>query len=394
MSPFFDFLNRRGDSSFDDYFLTHAEGEHYINWNDFLLPNDYGDAEYEYHAIRNSCAMCDVTPLRKIRVQGNGAGAFFDRLLTRPISSLPIMRAAYSVFCDDDGYLKDDAIVYKFDEDDYLMMPSDIDHRTYFESVRERFSIDEVTFNECTDAWAGAAIQGPQSAAALQQMGCDTVDEMQPFEVREYYLGGGAISVARMGFTADLGYECWMSPLLVDAFIERVTETRAEMGIDLPGYGLDALQVCRLEGGFIVAGWDCSTDIDPQPGFERTPFELGLSWLVDLDGPDFVGKDALRKLKENGPANLLRYLSTPQDIRLESGADILAGDSDEIIGRVNTAKWSWGLEQTIGNASVLAEYADSKSACVVVGGKSVSIELHRKPLIELQRHDQVPAPIA
>jgi hypothetical protein len=56
-SPFFDFLNRRSNPGFDEYVATHVEDDDYINWNEFLLPNDYGDAEYEYHAIRNSCAM-------------------------------------------------------------------------------------------------------------------------------------------------------------------------------------------------------------------------------------------------------------------------------------------------------------------------------------------------
>ena len=78
---------------------TSVADEHYINWNEFLLPSDYGDAAAEYAAIRNSCALFDVSPIRKIRVQGNGAGAFFDRLLTRPVSQLAGMRAAYTIFC-------------------------------------------------------------------------------------------------------------------------------------------------------------------------------------------------------------------------------------------------------------------------------------------------------
>ena len=97
------------------------EDEHYINWNQFVLPHDYGDAEREYSAIRNSCAMFDVSPIRKIRVSGAGAGDFFDHLLTRPVSELPAMRAMYTVFCNEDGSLKDDAILYKFTDDDTLV---------------------------------------------------------------------------------------------------------------------------------------------------------------------------------------------------------------------------------------------------------------------------------
>jgi aminomethyltransferase len=392
-SPFFDFLNRRSDSSFEDFVATSAEDEHYINWNEFLLPNDYGDAELEYHAIRQSCAVFDVSPLRKIRVHGNNAGAFFDRLLTRPVSELASMRATYTVFCNTDGSLKDDAILYKFADDDYLMMPSDIDHSPYFDSVCQQFSIEDVSFTECTDDWYGVAVQGPLSAVVLQEMGFDSVEQLRPFEVREYEFGGGAICVARMGFTADLGYECWLAPPLANALIEWLGTVRSSLNIEMLGYGLDALQACRLEGGFIVAGWDCSTEIDPQPGFERSPYELGLGWLVDLNGDDFIGKDALIKQNKNGSAYSLGYFSIDADSRPRDGTEIYALQSDDVIGSVNCSSWSWGLQKTIGNASIKSEYRDQKHGRVSVDDIFVEICIGQKPLLELQRRNQVPAPI-
>ncbi|MCH7637492.1 MAG: aminomethyl transferase family protein, partial [Proteobacteria bacterium] len=185
-SIFFDFLNRRNDADFEHFMADAIEGEHYINWNQFVLPNDYDDAEREYLAIRNSCAMFDLSPIRKIHVTGTGAGEFFDRLLTRPVSELPAMRAIYTVFCNADGNLKDDAILYKYADDDYLLMPSDVDHSPYFESVFRRFGLSEVEFTECTDSWAGMAIQGPRSASALRNMGFDGIEQLRPFEMRDY----------------------------------------------------------------------------------------------------------------------------------------------------------------------------------------------------------------
>ena len=137
-SPFFDFLNRRDAASFERFIAESVEEKDYINWNEFLLPNDYGNAEEEYAAIRNACAIFDVSPLRKIRVRGADAGVFFDRLLTRPVSKLASMRATYVAYCNEDGSLKDDSILYKFDAEDYLLMPSDVDHTPYFESLREQ----------------------------------------------------------------------------------------------------------------------------------------------------------------------------------------------------------------------------------------------------------------
>ena len=125
-SIFYKFLNRRENVDFEEYLRTFKEDTDYINWNGRVLPHDYGDAKQEYLAIRESCALFDVSPLRKYQVRGADAGAFLDHLLTRPVSDTASMQGIYVVFCNEDGILKDDAILYKYSNDDYLLMPSDI----------------------------------------------------------------------------------------------------------------------------------------------------------------------------------------------------------------------------------------------------------------------------
>jgi hypothetical protein len=190
-SIFFDFLNRRNESDFSDFISDSIEDEHYINWNEFLLPHDYGDAAFEYAAIRNDCALFDASPIRKIRIHGSGSGKFFDRLLTRPVDHLASMRAIYAVFCNVHGTFKDDAILYKFADDDYLLMPSDIDHDAYFESLRERLGISDVSIVECTDSLVGISLQGPLSATVLHRWGFDGIEDLAPFEIAEYPLADG-----------------------------------------------------------------------------------------------------------------------------------------------------------------------------------------------------------
>ena len=394
-SIFFDFLHRRDQTDLQSFIAESIEDVHYINWNDFLLPHDYGDAETEYFAIRNSCAIFDVSPIRKIHVGGVGAGKFFDRLLTRPVSSLPPMRAAYTVFCDVNGNLRDDAILYKYAEDDYLLMPSDIDHTPYFESLCHQLDLHHVTFTECTDSWAGMAIQGPRSASVLRNMGFDGIEQIAPFAVCDYELSGRTIRISRMGFTADLGYECWMKPELADAFMQSIESVRLSMDIALPGYGLSALQACRLEGGFIVAGWDFATELEPQPGFERSPYELGLGWLVNLDAADFVGRDALLEQKKNGYSYTLRSFSIDEKNQPDDGTEIfsISNDKNISIGIVNCSSWSWGLNKMIGNASIRAEHVDLTDAWISINGKRIDMKLSSGPPVSLERRNQIPAPI-
>ena len=393
-SVFFDFLNRHDDADFEQFMANAIEDEHYINWNQFVLPHDYGDAEREYSAIRNSCAMFDVSPIRKIRVSGTGAGDFFDHLLTRPVSELPAMRAMYTVFCNENGSLKDDAILYKFADDDYLLMPSDVDHSPYFVTVCQKFGLNDVAFTECTDSWAGMAIQGPRSASVLRTMGFDGIEQMRPFEVRDYELTGVTIRISRMGFTADLGYECWLAPGLVDAFMQCIESARSSIGIELPGYGLSALQACRLEGGFIVAGWDFATELDPKPGFERSPYELGLGWLVNLDAADFVGRDALAEQKKNGHRYTLRSFEIDDNSPPDDGEELYAGvDDDTLVGSINCSGWSWGMNRTIGNASIESEHAALEHAWLRSGDTRLKLLLSRGPLVTLERRNRVPATV-
>jgi len=394
-SAFFDFLNRRNETDFEGFMANSVEDAHYINWNEFALPYDYGDAEAEYHAIRSSCAIFDVSPMRKIRVRGNDAGLFFDHLLTRPASTLPVMRATYTVFCNENGHLKDDAILYKFADDDYLLMPSDIDHSPYFESLRRQLPRCEVSFTECTDSLAGVAIQGPLSAAVLQNMGFAGVELIRPFEVRDYTIAGKAMLISRMGFTADLGYECWFKPVLVNEFMQHIRSARSAMKIAIPGYGLSALQTCRLEGGFIVAGWDCATELEPNPDFERTPFELGLGWLVNLDAAPFVGRDALAAQKKNLHRFTLRSFVMDAHCLPHDGSDLFVeiDGQERSIGMITCSSWSWGMHKTIGNASIQSEHAGIKEAWLSIAGNRVKLALCRGPLVSLERRNQVPAPV-
>ena len=167
------------------------------------------------------------------------------------------------------------------------------------------------------------------------------------------------------------------------------------MNIAIPGYGLSALQACRLEGGFIVAGWDCATEVDPNPELDRSPYELGLGWLVNLGGAQFVGRDALLQQKINGHQFTLRSFVIDEDCLPDDGAELIAsaGDHDISIGIVTCSSWSWGMNKTIGNASIKSEHADLENAWLTIGGKRVKTTLSRGPLVSLERRNQVPAPI-
>jgi len=393
ISPFFEFLNRRDERGFAS-FMAHAElDENYIDWNGCVLPYEFGnaEAEQEYQSIRHECALFDVSPMRKIRIKGADAGRFLDHLLTRPVSEAKSLQGIYVVFCNPDGTLKDDAIVFKFSDDDYLLLPSDIDHSAYFLELAAQIGCDSLEVVECTQTLAGLALQGPLAAAVASELGFKGVEQLAPYELRHFPFLTGEILIARMGFTADLGYEFWMDPKHCAGFMEALEKVRTQLQLKIPGYGLSALEACRIEGGFIVAGWDFSTELDPVPGFERNPFEVGLGWAVDLNSADFVGKAALSELK-SGSRYVIRRLAAETNEPL-AGLDIFATveGNDVVIGSVNCSSWSWGLQKTIGNASIEKTNASVQAGWVDVAGERVEVALTRGPFVNFKRRDQIPA---
>ena len=397
-STFFDYLNRRTDFDFNSLLNKGEQDQDYINWNDFLLPSHYGDSEQEYTAIRECAAMFDVSPIRKIRITGRSTGRLLDHTFTRPVSQSPSMRGIYVAYCNEDGSLKDDSILYKFADDDYLLMPSDIDHTPHLEYLRKQLEMDssEVSFAECTDQWSGLAIQGPLSARVIQAMGFQGVEKINPFEVVDYALANEKVKIARMGFTADLGYECWFKTNQASIIMHAIDKAKSKLDFELIGYGLNALEVCRLEGGFVVAGWDFATELDPDPDFERSPYEVGLGWLVNLRGGDFVGKQALISEQDAGQKWLHRSIQidvagkNPKQPLL--GALYINVDGKEVsIGSINCSAWSWGLQMVIGNAAILSEHQNLSEAVLLVDNKKYQVRITQGSHINLERRNKVPA---
>lgn len=391
---FFDLLNRRAGVDFDAFVRTHQRYAHYVGVHDYLLPFDYGDAEQEYHAIRNGCAMFDACSSRKYRIRGGGAGPFLDYLLTRPVSSSSPMRGIYAMFCNDDGTVKDDVVVYKYSDDDYVLMPA-FDHTEYFETLRARKAIADVEIIPCSDQLSGFSLQGPMSATVLQRLGCEGIEQLKPFDLKDYRVAGTPISVGRMGFTGDLGYECWFEPQRGEAIAARLTAASKAANVEIIGYGLIALEACRLEAGLVVPGRECATEYAPLPGMQRSPFDLNLGWLVKFDDRDFVGRIALQAQQQQGARYALVSFDVSGRHRLPRATQLhteIAG-GDLAIGTITSSAYSWGLGKTIGLASMERDFAGCERAHIYVGDQRLDLRLTADRLLTLPRRTQVPAPL-
>lgn len=161
---------------------------------------------------------------------------------------------------------------------------------------------------------------------------------------------------------------------------------------------MKALNALRLEGGFIVPGWETAQTFEDNE-FERTPTELGLSWIVDLDRKeDFIGKTALLKEREQGPRFKTIGLTLDRAIGLDSdvqdGTDVFVVYHGQVVnvGTIPSVAWSYQLGCWLGLASVKSDLDSSLEYYVQIGDEQIACRQMNLPFLKFDRYRQVPAP--
>jgi aminomethyltransferase len=306
----------------------------------------------EYFAGRNACGVFDLTPMVKHRIKGPDALPYLERLMTRNVSKLRPGRVAYSVWCNGQGRVLDDGTIFHLREGDYRVCSQErqID---WFLTNALGFDV-EVT--EDTDDVAALALQGPTSCAVLKKLGLSGIENLTPFGIEFFDFEGAELMVSRTGYTGDLGYELWIDP----AHAERLWDGLFEVG-ELHGIramGSRALELLRIEAGFILAGADFLPAWEAvRPTHTRSPFELGLGWLVDFDKGVFNGRQALFEEKEKGS----RYRLVKLDVEGNKPAKdaYVYTKRGKQVGTVTSAMWSPSAKASIALASVEMPHGES-----------------------------------
>ena len=313
-------------------------------WGDYLSAPAYYCPSMEYFACRSTCGVFDLTAMVKHRITGPDALAYLNRLVTRDVSKIKPGRVGYTVWCTDRGQVIDDGTIFHLREGDYRLCSQE--HQIDW-LLTNAVGFDVKVVEDTHDV-AGLALQGPTSCATLKKMGLAGIENMKPFGLEHYAFEGTELMVSRTGFTGDLGYELWIDPDYAEVLWDRLFEAGELHGIR--PIGEEALGLLRIEAGFIQAG------VDFMPAHEtvrtthtRTPFELGLGWLVSFDKPVFNGRRALLEAKKKGP----RYRQVKLDIEgNKPGNDAYVYKGNKVIGTVTSAMWSPSAKASIALASV------------------------------------------
>jgi aminomethyltransferase len=361
-------------------------------WSGFFIADSYFPAhDLEYHAIRFSAALFDITPMCKYRVAGPDAAKLVNRVITRRVDRIKPMRAIYTPWCDQDGRVLDDGTVALLADGSYFWTAAEPQHG-WLEAASEGLN---VTIEDLTERICALSLQGPCSRDVLSSAVGRDMSDLPFFGRADVTIGGVAVGVSRTGYSGDLGFELFMpfeSALPVwDALI------KAGESYTLRVAGMEALDVARLEAGLIMAGVDYHSGRTARhPSLAISPYEIGMDRLVDLDKPSFIGKRALMdEVAAGGPANRLVGLELDlnvfEDAYLDLGYPIEhplrawrkvipLTRKGETIGRATSGTFSPLLKRSIALGFLPAKHAEV--------GSTVGIEWQ----IEETRHE-IPATV-
>ncbi len=271
-------------------------------WSGFFIADSYFPAhDLEYHAIRFSAALFDVTPMCKYRITGPDAAKLVDRVITRRVDRIKPMRAIYTPWCDHDGRVLDDGTVALLADGSYFWTAAEPQHG-WLEAAGEGLN---VTIEDITEKLCALSLQGPHARDVLSAAVGRDMSDLPFFGRADVTIGGTAVGISRTGYSGDLGFELWMpfdEALPVwDALIKSGQDYTLRVA------GMEALDVARLEAGLIMAGVDYhSSRTARHPSLAISPYEIGMDRLVDLDKPAFIGKRALmNEVAAGGPATRL-----------------------------------------------------------------------------------------
>jgi aminomethyltransferase len=275
------------------------EGQAWRRWAGYVVASSYElQHDREYHAIRSSAALFDVSPLYKYLVRGPDAARLLDRVVTRDVSKAKPCQVLYTPWCDGDGKVIDDGTVSRLDEQTFRMTSADPNLRW----LRMNAVGLDVSIQDISDATAALSLQGPLSRAVLECAAERDLGGLRYFRLTSASIRGIPVHVSRTGYTGDLGYEIWMDAADALPVWDALVEAGTPYGITPAG--ILALDVARIEAGLLLIEVDYISShralIEAQ---KSSPFELNLGWTVSLDKEAFfVGKPALAAEQARGPA--------------------------------------------------------------------------------------------
>ena len=326
-SPFFDSTVKWGATGFSVY-------------NHMYIPRDFGDPEQNFWNLIEKSILCDVAVERQVEITGPDAFKFAQLLTPRDLSNISIGQCKYVLITNHEGGILNDPVLLRLAENHFWLSLADSDILLWAQGVAVNSGLNvKITEPDVSPL----QLQGPTSKEIMVKLFGDSIKDLKYYWFKEYDLDGIPLIISRTGWSSEFGYELFLRDGSKGNLLwEKIMEAGKDFGLK-PGH---TSSIRRIEGAML--SYHADADIN------TNPFEVGLDRLVNLDTDiNFVGKDALKKIKANG--------INRKQIGLIIDCDPLEGPNtifwkikknNKDIGKVTSAVYSPRLKKNIALAMI------------------------------------------
>jgi len=338
----------------------------------------------ECHSVRNNCGIFDVSHMGRVLAEGKGAESFLNQLTTNDVSKLAVGRGQYSLLCNTRGGIMDDLTIFRIGSIRYLVVHNAGNRDKNWNWLLKNKRQNDLTLSDVSDNVAMFAVQGPRAGTVLWNVSGVKLEEVEKYGTREVKVAGNPCLLTRSGYTGEDGFEIYIwntsvkEPSNAVKIWEKLLSGGRELGICPVGLG--ARDVLRLEAGMCLYG----NDIDEN----TSPVEAKLNWVVRLEKPDFVGKNAIMDLKEKGPSRVRVGFRMKEKGIPRQSQDIFV--DAEPVGKVSSGTFSPTLSVGIGMGYVPPSLAAvGETFSVGIRDRRVRAEIVKLPFYQRRSESQV-----
>jgi aminomethyltransferase len=340
-----------------------------IDFSGWELPVQFSGIKEEHEAVRTRAGLFDVSHMGEFVVKGNDSLAFLQKMMTNDVAKLADGRAQYTLMCYEDGGTVDDLLIYKKADGHYLLVVNAANIKKDFEWLNKHL-FGDVELVDISQEIAQLALQGPLAEQVLQKLTDTDLSAIKFFAFQDgVNLNGVKALVSRTGYTGEDGFEIYCRAEDAVPLWESILEAGKEEGV-LP-CGLGARDTLRFEATLPLYGQELSKDI--------TPIEAGLGFAVKTNKDvDFIGKDVLKKQKEEGTARKLVGIEMVDRGIPRHGYKVFF--KEEEIGWITTGTQSPTLKKNIGLALIKTEFTEIDTEVEVeIRGKRLKAKVIATP---------------
>jgi len=351
---------------------AHIElGAKIVPFAGFEMPVQYPTGiTREHEAVRSTAGMFDVSHMGEFLAEGPDALAFVSHVTTNDPAQLAIGQVQYSVFCLPDGGIVDDLLVYRMGDQRFRLVVNGANIDKDWAHVTDLARDFEVELTDESDGVGLIALQGPAAEAILQPLVDVDLAPLGFYWFSEGHVDGIPGVISRTGYTGEAGFELYLPAAETRSVWDRLLAVGEAHGL-IPA-GLGSRDSLRLEMGYALYG----NDIDEQ----TSPLEAGLSWLVKLGKPSFVGRDALLAQKEAGPTRRLRGFKLAERGFPRPGYDVISGGAK--VGPVRSGTLSPTLGCGIGTVYLPADARPGDPMSVRIRDRDIPGEVTALPFYD------------